>query len=63
MPKPEECLKMRQNPTSQVHALLGNLLAYQNAGEKRHHRKHDKILDATFLFTKTKRHNQRKRLL
>jgi hypothetical protein len=31
-PKPEKCLKMPQNPTRQVHALLGNLAAYQNTG-------------------------------
>jgi hypothetical protein len=31
-PKPEKCSKMAQNPTSRLHALLGNLLAYQNAG-------------------------------
>ena len=30
--KREKCLKMPQNPTRQVHAVLGNLLAYQNAG-------------------------------
>jgi hypothetical protein len=28
--KPEKCLKTAQNPTSRLHALLGNLLAYQN---------------------------------
>jgi hypothetical protein len=29
-PKPEKCLKMPQNPTCRVHALLGNLPADQN---------------------------------
>ena len=28
----EKCLESRQTPQRRVHALLGNLLAYQNAG-------------------------------
>ena len=34
-PKPEKCLKMPQTPTRRVHALLGNLLADQNADRKK----------------------------
>jgi hypothetical protein len=32
--KPENYLKIAQNPTRRLHALLGNQLAYQNDGRK-----------------------------
>jgi uncharacterized Zn-finger protein len=51
---PEKCLKMPQNPQRPVHALLGNLPT-RTMAEKRHHRKHDKILHATLIFTRTKK--------
>jgi hypothetical protein len=31
-PKPEKCLKMRQNPTSRLHALLGGSMNAKRAG-------------------------------
>jgi hypothetical protein len=61
--KPEKCSKMPQNPQRPVHALLGNLYAYQNDGRKKYHRKHDKILHATLIFTRTKKTVTTKRLL
>ena len=53
---------MPQNPTRQVHALLGNLPT-RTLAEKRRHRQHDKILHATLIFTRTKKLWLTKRLL
>jgi len=53
---------MPQNPTRQVHALLGNLPT-RTLAEKRRQRQHDKILHATLIFTRAKKRNLPKRLL
>jgi len=54
-PKPEKCLKMPQNPTRQVHALLGNCPLTRTFAEKRRHRQHDKILQRILLLTNTQK--------
>jgi hypothetical protein len=49
-PKPEKCSKMRQNPTSRLHALLARLWLLRLTDLKRRHRKLDKIIAQTFDF-------------
>jgi hypothetical protein len=45
--KPEKYLKMPQNPTNPVHALLGAVELEDSLVEKRHHCQHGKVLHTT----------------
>jgi hypothetical protein len=63
-PKPEKCLKMPPNPTSQVHALLGGFAQDALINNQNHNHKTDKIIARILIFSKNQKNcNLPKRLL
>jgi hypothetical protein len=48
--KPEKCLKMPQNPTRQVHALLAGFVQDALINNQNHRHKTDKIIARIFAF-------------
>jgi len=53
--KPEKCLKMPQNPTRQVHALLGGFVQDALINNQNHRHKTDKIIARTLFFSKNQK--------
>jgi hypothetical protein len=53
--KPEKCLKMPQNPTRQVHALLAGFVQDALINNQNHCHKTDEIIARTLLFRKNQK--------
>jgi hypothetical protein len=54
-PKPEKCLKMPQNPTRRVHALLAGFVQDALIENQNHRHKTEQIIARTLFFSKNQK--------